>query len=194
MRRTGALTLEITLALSSAILAVPSHANKKALAKAKELASQHWVGGSVMWGKYGANVKGVELPVPLVPDWSTLNRHLHRQGHTALRNLQLELVLLDKNGKETDTQERVDLNQVTELDNIDSISVGEVVAIEDPREIAEWLIARTVEADYGDDWRIVLVEMQVLATNNARGTRHKEAHTITPYLQIVHKDELLFRD
>ena len=192
MRRTAKLTLLLALVSSSALLAGSSHASKQTLAKAKDIAAQHFIGGQVMWGKHGAVIKGIKLPTPLVQDWSTLNKRGWRgPGDPMLRNLQLKLARLDADGKEASSSTLVDWDKITALDSVDSTSVGEVVAIDDSRGIAAWLLARTLDTSNG--WRTVLVEMQVLATKVAGRVRRKE-HAIEPYLQLVHEDELLFRD
>ena len=162
---------------------------KQTLAKAKEIAARKLVGAQIgAWGDYGAIVEGVRLPTPLVHDWSELRRHTLRQ-ETPLINLKLELVVLDAEGKRQRKRRHIALAEITELHNL---AIGEVVAIADPRGVAEMLIARTLDTNYEDDWRVVLVEMQVLAAK--QGGRGKETQAIEPELQLVHEDELLFRD
>ena len=184
--------LWLSLLVSWVVFANP-RTTKQTLIKAKEIAAQKLVGAQIgAWGDHGAIVKGVRLQTPLVHDWSELHRHtLRHRGQTApLINLTLELVLLDAEGKQH-ARKHVGLAEITELHNF---SIGEVVALDDPRGVAEMLIARTLDTHYDDDWRVVLVEMQVLATKPDKGVRGKETQAIKPYLQYVHKDELLFRD
>ena len=195
MRRTAKLMLLLALVSSSALLAGSSHASKQTLAKAKDIAARYLLGGQVVWGEHGAIVKGIRLPTPLVHDWSLLNRRGWRgQGDPIFRNLQLELVLLDADSKETRSRKLVKSDKITELDSVDSVSVGEVVAIDDPSGAAEWLIARTLDVSNNDGWRTVLVEMKVLEPQDGGHGQRKEAHEIEPYLQLVHEDQLLFRD
>ena len=182
--------LLLALLISWVVVASP-RATKETLGKAKKIAAQKLVGAQIVeWGEHGALVKGVRLLTPLVHDWSELHRHTPRQ-QVPLINLTLELAVLDAEGKQQRARKHVALAEVTELHNF---NIGEVVAIADPRGVAEMLIARTLDTNYEDDWRVVLVEMQVLATDTGKGAQDKETQAIEPYLQLVHKDALLFRD
>ena len=190
--------VSLLLALLVSWVAVAgSLTTKETLSKAKEIAAQKLVGSQIInWGDHGALVEGVQLPTPLVHDWSEIIRHtLRQQGEAVpLINLTLELVAIDARGKKQKDHEDnkdVALAEVTELH---SLNIGEVVALADPRGVAEMLIARTLDTNYEDDWRIVLVEMQVLATKTNRGVDSKATEAIEPSIQFVHKDELLFRD
>ena len=187
MRGVARLALVLTLLLSGAVSVANYRIPKRTLAKAKEFAGIHLMGGMVMWGEHHALIKGIRLPTPLVRDWAEIRRHAKRERGRLL-NLQLKIELLDDKSVETGTRKLVLLSELEGVER--HVVAGEVVAIDDPRGEAGWLIARTLDANKG--WRTVLVEMQVLKTDE--GVRGKQVQAIEPYLQLVSEDELLFRD
>ena len=165
----------------------PTRVVKQTLAKAKEIATRHLVGKQVMWGRHGGLIKDIRLPAPLVHDWAVLLGGRTGRKRAVLSNLTIDLAVIGAGGKESGTRKLVNLVDI--VDELESyIVAGEVVAMVDPRGTSEWLVARTLDVSYDSVWRTVL-EMEV-----NQGGHRKEMHAIEPYLQLVHADELLFRD